>query len=46
LRIGVDRPAVSNQVSDWVLSSFKPEEKKLLADKQSEIFSFIDEFLK
>ncbi|MBB1557663.1 MAG: aminoacyl-tRNA hydrolase [candidate division SR1 bacterium] len=45
LRIGVDRPAVSSQVSDWVLSSFKPEEKKLLADKQSEIFSFIDEFL-
>ena len=46
LRIGVDRPAVSSQVSDWVLSSFKPEEKKLLADKQPEIFSFIDEFLK
>ena len=46
LRIGVDRPAVSSQVSDWVLSSFKPEEKKLLADKQAEIFSLIDEFLK
>ena len=42
----IERPAVSSQVSDRVLSSFKPEEKKLLADKQSEIFSFIDEFLK
>lgn len=46
LRIGVDRPAVSNQVADWVLSSFKPEERALLEQKQGEIFDLIDQFLR
>lgn len=46
LRIGVDRPAVSSQVADWVLSSFKPEERALLEQKQGEIFDLIDQFLR
>ena len=45
LRIGVDRPAVQSQVSDWVLSSFKPEEKQTLENKTEEIFSLIENFL-
>lgn len=45
LRIGVDRPAVSSQVADWVLSSFKPEERTLLEQKQGEVFDLIDQFL-
>ena len=46
LRIGVDRPAVSSQVADRVLSSFKPEERALLEQKQGEIFDLIDQFLR
>ena len=46
LRIGVDRPAVSSQGADWVLSSFKPEERALLEQKQGEIFDLIDQFLR
>lgn len=46
LRIGVDRPAVSSQVADWVLSSFKPEERALLEQKQGEVFDLIDQFLR
>lgn len=46
LRIGVDRPAVSSQVADWVLSSFKPEERTLLEQKQGEVFDLIDQFLR
>lgn len=45
LRIGVDRPAVSTQVADWVLSSFKPDEKQKLEEKSDEIFGYIQEFL-
>lgn len=45
LRIGVDRPAVQSHVSDWVLSSFKPEEKQALENKTEEIFSLIENFL-
>ncbi len=45
LRIGVDRPAVQSQVSDWVLSTFKPEEKQVLEVKSEEIFSLIEDFL-
>lgn len=45
LRIGVDRPAMSSQVADWVLSSFKPEERTLLEQKQGEVFDLIDQFL-
>jgi hypothetical protein len=32
-------------VSDWVLSSFKPEEKQTLENKTEEIFSLIENFL-
>lgn len=46
LRIGVDRPVVSSQVSDWVLSGFKPEERQLLNEKRDQIFELIEEFLK
>ncbi|MBR2158138.1 hypothetical protein IJ913_01745 [bacterium] len=45
MRIGVDRPATKDQIVDWVLSSFKPNEKELLVEKQDEIFNLIDEFL-
>lgn len=46
LRIGVDRPTVSSQVADWVLSSFKPDEKEKLAEKTNEVFALIGAFLK
>lgn len=45
LRIGVDRPAHSSQVIDRVLSSFKPDEKEKLIEKEDSIFKLIDEFL-
>lgn len=45
LRIGVDRPIVNSQVSDWVLSGFKPEEKEKLTEKSDEIFGLIRSFL-
>ena len=45
LRIGVDRPATSAWVVDWVLSSFKPNEKEILIEKQDEIFKLIEDFL-
>ena len=45
LRIGVDRPVSSKDVVDWVLSSFKPQEKEILIEKEDEIFSLIDNFL-
>ncbi len=45
LRIGVDRPATSAWVVDRVLSSFKPNEKQILVEKQDEIFNLIDNFL-
>ena len=45
LRIGVDRPANQNDVADYVLSTFKPEEKELLAEQEAKIGSLINEFL-
>ena len=45
LRIWVDRPMNSSDVVDWVLSPFKPEEKKILIEKQNEIFNLIEDFL-
>ena len=45
LRIGVDRPVNSKDVVDWVLSSFKPQEKEILIEKEDEIFNLIDNFL-
>lgn len=46
IRIGVDRPLDSKYVADWVLSSFKPEEKKILEEKYSEVEKMICDFLK
>ena len=46
IRIGVDRPIDSKHVADWVLSTFKPEEKKVLEEKYSEVEKLIWEFLK
>ncbi|NCO98530.1 hypothetical protein GW864_05205 [bacterium] len=45
LRIGIDRPANQNDVADYVLSTFKPDEKKLLAEQEEKIQSLINEFL-
>ena len=45
LRIWVDRPVDHSDVVDWVLSSFKSEEKKILIEKQDEIFNLIEDFL-
>ena len=45
LRIWIDRPATSKQVVDRVLSSFKPEEKKNLIEKEDEIYNLIEEFI-
>jgi len=53
LRIGIDRPVHqddagpgrSSGVADYVLSSFKKEEKKLIDDKMQDIFSLIKTFL-
>lgn len=45
IRIGVWRPANSNMVADYVLSTFKPEEKKVLDEEYEEIQSFINDFL-
>ena len=41
----MDRPAVQSQVVDWVLSSFKPEEKHTLEEKTGEVFGYIEDFL-
>jgi len=46
IRIWVGRPAISNMVADYVLSTFKPEEKELLGDKEDDIFGFINNFIK
>ena len=46
IRIGVGRPATSNMVTDYVLSKFKPDEKKLLKEKYDEVSDFIFGFLK
>lgn len=46
IRIGVDRPLDNAFVADRVLSSFKPEEKKLLAERYNEVEKLIWGFLK
>ncbi len=46
IRIGVDRPLDNKFVADWVLSTFKPEEKKLLEEKYNEVENLLWEFLK
>lgn len=45
LRIGIDRPVDQSQVSNWVLSIFKSEERQILEEKSDQIFSLIQEFL-
>ena len=46
IRIGVGRPATSKMVADYVLSTFKPNEKELMDEKFDEISEFISEFLR
>ena len=45
LRIGVDRPVNQDNVADYVLHSFKKEEKNLIDDKMDEIEKCIHDFL-
>lgn len=45
LRIGIDRPVKQDDVADYVLSSFKKEEKKLIEEKMSDVETYINEFL-
>ena len=46
IRIGVDRPATSNMVADYVLSTFKPNEKELIEKIENQIFDLVMDFLK
>ena len=46
IRIGIGRPATSNMIADYVLSTFKPNEKDLMDEKFDEISDFILKFLK
>jgi len=45
IRIGVDRPANSDYVAEYVLSPFKREERETIDWKFNEIENFIKEFL-
>jgi len=45
LRIGVDRPATKEEVVDYVLGTFTPHDKKLLAEQEAAIEVAINEFL-
>jgi len=45
IRIGVDRPANSDYVADYVLSPFKKEERENIEWKFDEIENFVKEFL-
>lgn len=45
LRIWVDRPVHQDDVADYVLSSFKKEEKNLIDDKAGEIETCINNFI-
>ena len=45
IRIWIWRPALSIQVADYVLSTFKPKEKELLANKYDEISDLVLSFL-
>lgn len=45
IRIWVGRPATSDMVPDYVLSKFKPNEKKLVKEQEDEIFQLIKKFL-
>ncbi|HPC34655.1 MAG TPA: aminoacyl-tRNA hydrolase, partial [Candidatus Absconditabacterales bacterium] len=45
IRIGVDRPAIQSQVSDYVLSSFKKEEIEKIQDRYLDFEKIIFEFI-
>ena len=45
IRIWIWRPATSNMVADYVLSTFKPNEKDLMDEKFDEISDFILKFI-
>ncbi len=45
LRIGVDRPLNKEDVADYVLHSFKKEEKDFIDSKAEEIEKYIKEFI-
>ncbi|HBB03692.1 TPA: hypothetical protein DCZ39_02180 [Patescibacteria group bacterium] len=45
LRIGIDRPHNQDQVADYVLGTFKKEEKNLIDNKVDQIEKYISEFL-
>ena len=45
IRIWVGRPATSKMVADYVLCTFKPNEKELMDEKFDEISDFIMKFL-
>lgn len=45
IRIWVGRPVTSDMVANYVLSSFKPNEKELLNESEDCIFSMISEFI-
>jgi PTH1 family peptidyl-tRNA hydrolase len=42
LRIGIGHPGDKEDVTNWVLGKFKPQEKKLLADSYIEFLNIID----
>ena len=46
IRIWIGRPVISDMVADYVLSTFKPNEKELFRDKESQIFEIINDFIK
>jgi PTH1 family peptidyl-tRNA hydrolase len=45
LRIGIGRPESDNDVSDFVLSRFKPEEKIDIDSIQKEVFHLIQQWI-
>lgn len=45
IRIWVGRPVASDMVADYVLSKFKPNEKKLMNDNENQIFQLIKDFI-
>ena len=42
LRVGIGHPGDKEDVTNWVLGKFKPQEKKLLADSYIEFLNIID----
>ena len=42
LRVGIGHPGDKEDVTNWVLGKFKPQEKKLLTDSYIEFLNIID----